>query len=105
MQRRKERARSILSVISDPEPNTADHEGELKKKLRISRTDTNKVLIDMLREDAQRNEEIMKTFFMNAEQDRKERKERWEYERVREDREYALRQHQLDLQFAELEER
>ena len=105
-------------LSSDVETESeADQGGQAaRKKPRFSRRESNKEFLELLREDSRRSADFMKAFFVNAEQERKEQRERWEQEREKEgqerarhqeiqDKEFALRQRQFDLQFAELEER
>src|SRR3954469_16488912 len=98
MQGRKERARSLTATSSDPETTPSqggqDNIVNRKKKARTSQS----AIINMFQEDSQKNDDIMRLFIAHAEQDRLDQKERWE-------KEYALRMRQLDLQFAEFEER
>jgi len=97
MQGRKERARSLTATSSDLETNSSRGEQDIvnpKKKARTSQS----AIINMFQEDLQKNDDIMRLFIAHAEQDRLDQKERWE-------KEYALRMRQLDLQFAEFEER
>ena len=97
MQGRKERARSLTATSSDLETNSSWGEQDIvnpKKKACTSQS----AIINMFQEDLQKNDDIMRLFIAHAEQDRLDQKERWE-------KEYALRMRQLDLQFAEFEER
>lgn len=97
MQGRKERAH-LTATSSDHETNSSQGEQDNitrpKKKARTSQS----AVINMFQEDLQKNDDIMRLFIAHAEQDRLDQKERWE-------KEYALRMRQLDLQFAEFEER
>lgn len=132
MKSRKERSRSISTLCSDG----PDSESEVtsKKRARFSRDSQMEPILDLLREDAERNEGFLKAFIDSAEKERKEHREMWELDRQRAEeerkeqrerwerefekaeqerqkqyesqgREFHLRQRQLDLLFAELEER
>jgi hypothetical protein len=105
MKSRKERSRSI-STLSDGVEDEVDCElGGSRKKPRTSRRSSNSAVIDILREDSQKSNDTMKLFITNAERDRLDQRERWDRDHEMQERELALRQRQMDLQFAEMEER
>ena len=108
MQSRKKRAHSSTMTSSDPENSpdaTGDNTKNPSKRARMSQSSMSRALIDTLQDDSCRNDDIMQRFIANAEKDRLDQKERWEQQHQMWEKEYVLKMHQLDLQFAELEER
>jgi hypothetical protein len=90
-------------MSSDLEGNSEASQDEQitnpRKKTRIS------ALIDMLRDDSHKSEETMRLFIAHAEQDRLDRREKWEQQNEMQEKEYNLRMRQLDLEFAKLKEK
>ena len=115
MKSRKERAHLAKELDQESQHETDGETSQTirpKKKTRLSKSSVSTTLLNILQEDTSRNDEITKSFLEGAQQDRFYRKERFEYERRKDERqyelqerEYALRMRQLDLQFAELEEK
>ena len=79
MKSRKERSISTLS--DDIEPEVDFESSDSRKKARTSRRSSNSSILDMLREDASKANDMMKFFVTNAEQDRLDQRERWDYDR------------------------
>src|SRR5437660_383468 len=102
----KERARSMSALSSDIDDSEADQgEGEQgdtassRKKARTSRSSGSAALVDMLREDARKNEDIMKLFIAGMEQDRLDQKERREREREKEEQEGARQREMQEKEY------
>ena len=84
MRRKKERSRSVSTMGSEPETESEDRK-VVRKKVCLSQKEANAEVLEFFRNESRRYDDFMKAFLANAEQERKEQRERWEEERKKEE--------------------